>query len=353
MERKIFDEPHPRMKNRFEYLKYLKDFDTLFQKRKVLGRGGFGEVMLCKTKCDIYPERLVAVKKIIYDSYIVKSLKREIAAMKRVTESNVECIAKYYDSFYSVEDDKTDNSGIVFYIVMEYIKGKNMNDFVYENKLEKIPTQRERTEFLIDFSYKMLKTLAEIHHLNWCHRDIKLDNILYYYEGDKIKFKLVDFGLSCYVKPNFKDYSCDLTDTSGTVYYDSPEKIELYLIRLRSSTRRQNSNYKEKLNTEKGLQRVKKIDVWAMALTIYCVIENNSDPWGTRRIKKDNDTEKEMYQKILFERILDDKYEIPYTYPEKTEKEKALKAVVYNGLYKDYKKRPSAYALYKYLEQYN
>lgn len=57
-----------------------------------------------------------------------------------------------------------------------------------------------------------------MHHNKICHRDIKLENILFVNESSS-KVKIIDFGLG---KNNFDD---QMESFQGTPYYIAPEII--------------------------------------------------------------------------------------------------------------------------------
>ena len=55
-----------------------------------------------------------------------------------------------------------------------------------------------------------------LHNINICHRDLKLENILFVQATNTVK--IIDFGLS--------KLQCDIMDTKlGTPYYVAPEVI--------------------------------------------------------------------------------------------------------------------------------
>jgi serine/threonine protein kinase len=68
--------------------------------------------------------------------------------------------------------------------------------------------------------YKIFKILAEtlnmMHSKNIVHRDIKLENIMI---DDDLNPVYIDFGFSCYVKHNNKQYVCPDKDIGTPSYY--------------------------------------------------------------------------------------------------------------------------------------
>ena len=99
------------------------------------------------------------------------------------------------------------------YIIMEYIKGKDLSDLINDNK-------SQITENLISYYFRQLISCIEyIHTLGIAHRDIKPENILISSYNNKIK--LIDFGLSNSYKHG------DLLNTPcGSPCFAAPEMLD-------------------------------------------------------------------------------------------------------------------------------
>lgn len=98
------------------------------------------------------------------------------------------------------------------YIIMEFIQGKNLERYIYE-EIGPIPEQKALPMFL-----EILNTVAYLHYHNILHLDIKSNNIMIQPNG---KIKLIDLGIASRMKD---------AETGGTGYgtpaYMPPEQSE-------------------------------------------------------------------------------------------------------------------------------
>lgn len=164
-----------------------------------LGKGSFGSVYKAEKDGKFY-----AIK--IFQSELLKieykgRLDREIKALQKISHQNV---VKLHD--YGTFKDKEFE---YFYIVMDFVDGRPLKDYVGvidENKA-------------IGVIESVLDTLESVHNEGIIHRDLKPENIMVNDKG--IPFVL-DFGLAKLI-----DYS-SITQTGdrvGTYYYMSPEQV--------------------------------------------------------------------------------------------------------------------------------
>ncbi len=118
----------------------------------------------------------------------------------------------------------------LFYIVMEYLDGVNLRDWVLQNGAVE-------HDAAIEITLQILKSLREAHEHSIVHRDLKPENIfLVKPGGDEIHVKVLDFGLSKYVEGS-KAKEPTLTKEGvifGTPQYMSPEQA--YGQRVRPET---------------------------------------------------------------------------------------------------------------------
>jgi serine/threonine protein kinase len=107
------------------------------------------------------------------------------------------------------------------YIVMEFLDGESLGSLMQKERT--LPPSRA-----IDIACQILDALRAVHASNIVHRDLKPENVfLARQTGGGEIVKLLDFGISCLMKP--EDMSQRLREAGklyGTPYYASPEQAE-------------------------------------------------------------------------------------------------------------------------------
>lgn len=151
-----------------------------YRLRKLIGRGGMGEVYLAEHH---FLRRPCAIKILrsdrSIDSDTLARFEREVRLTSRLTHPNT----------VQVFDYGRDESGTFFY-VMEYLPGLSLQEVVERFG----PLQPERVVFLMT---QICEALAEAESKSLVHRDIKPSNILVTQRGGRYDVaKLVDFGLA-------------------------------------------------------------------------------------------------------------------------------------------------------------
>lgn len=164
--------------------------------------GGGGMALVYKAKCRLL-NRYVAIKilrdEFINDEGFIAKFKRESQAAASLSHPN---IVNVYD--VGVEDD-------IYYIVMEYVKGKTLKDLIKQKGKLYISEA-------INIAIQIADALSHAHANHIVHRDIKPHNILMTEDG---RAKVTDFGIARAAT------SATMTNTSsviGSVHYFSPEQ---------------------------------------------------------------------------------------------------------------------------------
>ncbi len=195
--------------------------DILAQFRLIrkLGEGGMGEVYLAE---DTKLNRQVALKTLRDDFFGDQDrrdrFEREAKTAAQIQQANV--MAIYDIGSAKSADGKTD----VHYIVMEYIKGQTLSDFLTANAND--------IGKLLRVAEKIASGLAAAHKLGIVHRDIKPENIIV---DEHEEPKILDFGLAKPIAPlqttdqavSGETVKANLTRMGtviGTVAYMSPEQ---------------------------------------------------------------------------------------------------------------------------------
>lgn len=181
--------------------KYIgKKLDGRYEITELIGVGGMAEVY---KGVDVMDHKDVAIK-ILKKEYsenedFLRRFRNESKAIAVLSHPN---IVKIYDVGFSEK---------VQYIVMEYIDGITLKEYIEE---EKILTWKDTVHFVI----QILRALQHAHDKGIVHRDIKPQNIMMFTDGT---IKVMDFGIAKFAREEGKT----ATDQAiGSVHYISPEQ---------------------------------------------------------------------------------------------------------------------------------
>ena len=174
--------------------------DGRYEVLQLIGVGGMADVY---KGIDIMENRVVAVK-ILKNEYceneeFIKAFRNESKAIAVLSHPN---IVKIYDVGYENK---------MQYIVMEYIDGITLKEFIEEQGLLK-------WRDCVHFTIQILRALQLAHDRGIVHRDIKPQNVMIMSDGS---IKVMDFGIA-----RFSRSDSGHTDekTMGSVHYVSPEQ---------------------------------------------------------------------------------------------------------------------------------
>ena len=177
-----------------------KTLNGRYKIQSLIGTGGMAAVYLAK---DLILDRLVAIKVLRLDfrqnDDAMRRFRREALSATHLTHPN---IVGVYDVGQSQEMN---------YIVMEYVEGTDLKDYVRQRgALHPIEAVR--------IMMQIVSAIAAAHQNRIIHRDIKPQNILIDREGN---VKITDFGIAVALS----DTSLTQTNTLlGSVHYLSPEQ---------------------------------------------------------------------------------------------------------------------------------
>lgn len=162
-----------------------------------LGVGSFGVVRKAKDK---KTKVWVAVKSIhISRLKNVTDFENELSIFRRLKHQNILRLISYHN----------DNSDV--HLIMELCKGCDLHSHVISGQL--------RQDLIPTYMWAMLSGISYCHLHRVCHRDIKLENYMFWsYENTMLK--LIDFGLSQMFTPGVP-----MTDRQGTSGYVAPEVL--------------------------------------------------------------------------------------------------------------------------------
>ncbi|ESO08767.1 hypothetical protein HELRODRAFT_129966, partial [Helobdella robusta] len=171
-----------------------------FDKLRVVGRGAYGTVYLCRRLAD---KKLVIIKQIPVEQ-MTKDQRlaalNEVIVLSMLDHPN---IIQYYENFL---EDKA------LMIVMEYAEGGTLFDYL-QHRNGQLLTEEEILRFFI----QLLLSMQHVHSKQILHRDLKTQNILLDKKQEVVKIS--DFGIS---KVLTKSKALTVV---GTPCYISPELL--------------------------------------------------------------------------------------------------------------------------------
>jgi len=179
---------------------------------KMLGEGAFGQVYQAT---HLLAKADVAIK-------ILREERRDDASARRQFLREARAVmrlrSKHACAIYDVDED-VDGS---LFLVMELLKGPNLDDFRKQFENERMPWQTVAT-----FASQVCEALEQAHEANVTHRDLKPANIMIESNIDASTFaKVVDFGIARLASA--VDQESATTETAGKIMgtpaYMSPEQ---------------------------------------------------------------------------------------------------------------------------------
>lgn len=183
----------------------LKSDTINYDAQRMIGHGSFGAVFLAKV---VETDEMVAIKKVLQDK---RFKNRELQIMRQLAKQPHPYVVQLMHHFVS-KGSKSDD--VYLNLVLEYIPETIYSVSKYFNRRkESMPIFSVKL-----YMYQLARSLAHIHGMGICHRDIKPHNLLV----DPVRhvLKLCDFGSAkAFVKgePNVA-YICSR-------FYRAPELI--------------------------------------------------------------------------------------------------------------------------------
>ena len=161
-----------------------------------IGNGGFGAVYLAR---DTWIDKDVAIKVPHKQNLNFSELLREPRLLAALDHPNVVSITTA---------EKQEN---IFFIVMEYVEGQNLEDIIADDGA--LDTDRA-----IDYSHQIALALDHAHRQGVIHRDLRPPNVLVSRSG---VLKVADFGTS-----RFLEVAAHGTTVIGSPPYMAPEQFD-------------------------------------------------------------------------------------------------------------------------------
>ncbi len=177
-----------------------KRLDGRYEIREIIGVGGMAVVYKAYDNID---DRIVAIK-ILKEEFLAneefrRRFKNESKAIAVLSHPN---IVKVYDVSFG---DRLQ------YIVMEYIEGITLKEYIEQ---QKVINWKEA----VHFTTQILRALQHAHDKGIVHRDVKPHNIMLLQNGN---IKVTDFGIARFSRGETRT----MTESAiGSVHYISPEQ---------------------------------------------------------------------------------------------------------------------------------
>ncbi len=241
----IYDNFSNKLKEAFGYLNFFDYYEMLDD----LGEGIFGSVKLGVEKKTKERVAIKIIKKKKAKPSDIELVRTEIDIMKLCHHPNVVHLLDHFE-----------NAEYIF-IVMEYIRGGRLTDYMKEKKFHF--SEKRAAEII----YEIAIGVKYLHKYGIIHRDLKPDNIMLTESNDKGHIKIMDFGLSKILGKKEKT-----SDGFGTLTFVSPE----VLIRKPYN---------------------KEIDIWSIGVILYLILS------GDLPFDDEEDDEQKIAKSIVFNEV--------------------------------------------------
>ena len=243
--KEIYNNFTEKLKESFGYLNFFDYYEMLDD----LGEGIFGCVKLGVEKKTKERVAIKIIKKKKAKPSDIELVRTEIDIMKLCHHPNVVHLLDHFE-----------NAEYIF-IVMEYIPGGRLTDYMKEKKFN---FGEKRAAEII---YEIALGVKYLHKYGIIHRDLKPDNIMLTESNDKGHIKIMDFGLSKILGKKEKT-----SDGFGTLTFVSPE----VLIRKPYN---------------------KEIDIWSIGVILYLMLS------GDLPFDDEEDDEQKIAKSIVFNEV--------------------------------------------------
>jgi serine/threonine protein kinase len=214
-----------------------------------LGEGIFGSVKLGVEKKTNLRVAIKIIRKNKAKETDIELVRNEIDIMKLCYHPYVVHLLDHFEN------------GEYIFIVMEYIKGGSLTDYMKSKNFNF--TERRAAELI----YQLAKGIKYLHKYGIIHRDLKPDNIMLTEASDKGNIKIMDFGLSKILGKKEKS-----TDGFGTLTFVSPE----VLIRKPYN---------------------KEVDIWSLGVILYLMLS------GDLPFDDPEDNEQKIAKSIVYQEV--------------------------------------------------
>ncbi|KAM4610909.1 caM kinase-like vesicle-associated, like [Polymixia lowei] len=235
----------------------ISDVTDKYEIGQVLRAKEFCELCLAK---DRQTDKVFVCKKFLKKDgrKVRKAAKNEIMILKMVNHPN---ILQLIDTFETRKE---------YFIIQELATGGDVFDWILDQGNY---TERDASNVI----RQVLEAVAYLHSLNIVHRNLKLENLMYYTENNHNKVVLRDFYLS-----KFENGS--ITEPCGTPEYLAPEVVARH-------------------------RYGRPVDCWAVGVIMYILLSGNP-PFYDETEEENTD----LHNRIIFCRIVAGEFEFDSPY---------------------------------------
>ncbi|XP_028850731.1 caM kinase-like vesicle-associated, like isoform X2 [Denticeps clupeoides] len=244
----------------------LRDGRSYSSPTDITDKYEIGQVLKAKEFCELclakerQTDKVYVCKKFLKKDgkKVRKAAKNEIMILKLVNHPN---ILQLIDAFETRKE---------FYIIQELATGGDVFDWILDQGNY---TERDASNVI----RQVLEAVAYLHSLNIVHRNLKLENLMYYTENNHNKVVLRDFYLS-----KFENGS--ITEPCGTPEYLAPEVVARH-------------------------RYGRPVDCWAVGVIMYILLSGNP-PFYDETEEENTD----LHNRIIFCRIVAGEFEFDSPY---------------------------------------
>ncbi|XP_041955187.1 caM kinase-like vesicle-associated, like isoform X2 [Alosa sapidissima] len=244
----------------------LRDGRTYHSPTEITDKYEIGQVLKAKEFCELclakdrQTDKVYVCKKFFKKDgrKVRKAAKNEIMILKMVNHPN---ILQLIDAYETKRE---------YYIIQELATGGDVFDWILDQGNY---TERDASNVI----RQVLEAVAYLHSLNIVHRNLKLENLMYYTENNHSKVVLRDFYLS-----KFENGS--ITEPCGTPEYLAPEVVARH-------------------------RYGRPVDCWAVGVIMYILLSGNPPFFDETEEEKTD-----LHNRIIFCRIVagDFEFDSPY-----------------------------------------
>lgn len=223
---------------------------------EVIGQGAFATVkkVIERATGDSFAVKIINRRKALNTGGGMVEVERELDILRQLNHPNIVKLKAFYEDM--------DN----YYLVMEFVPGGDLMDFVAANGA----IGEEATRII---TKQILRGIHYVHKLGISHRDLKPDNILIM-SDDPIIVKISDFGLA-----KISDNSTFMKTFCGTLAYVAPEII---------TGKYGNSQMSQ--NPSQATLYDNSVDIWSLGCLVYVLL--------TSHLPFNGKTQPQMFTKI-------------------------------------------------------